>query len=129
MKRVIILAGLILGFSVMTMSVSAQTTSTDKAKDTKEQQAAPATKGQFTDANKDGVCDNHQGMVKDGKCTGFTDKDKDGKCDICQCPAKDCKEICAGKGKAEMKCGGAKGCGGCGKGSGMQHGSVNCPKK
>jgi hypothetical protein len=127
MKRVIILAGLILGFSVMTMSVSAQTASTDKAKDTKEQQAAPATKGQFTDANKDGVCDNYQSKAKNGKCANFTDKNKDGICDNCLGKGNCQKGNCCGKGSGNMNCNGngpGKGCG-----PGMQNRGGNCPKK
>jgi hypothetical protein len=36
---------------------------------------------QFTDANKDGVCDNFQGRIRNGQGANFTDKDRDGICD------------------------------------------------
>jgi hypothetical protein len=118
MKKVMILAGLVIGFSLMTMTVSAQKANTTNTKSNQTQQAAPV-KGQFVDSNHDGICDNHQGMMKNGKCANFVDKNNDGKCDNCQAKCGQGNACCKGKGQST----------GCGQGMGMknQHGQGNCP--
>ena len=124
MKKLIVLTGLILGLSVMTLNTSAQTTaSPDKSATAQTSQTAAPGQGKFVDNNKDGVCDNHQNMAKAGKCSQFTDKNGDGKCDNCQGNGNCGKGNCA---KATGNC-----CGnGPGKGMGMQHrnGQGNCPR-
>jgi hypothetical protein len=113
MKRLVVLAGLILGFSIITMSVSAQTTAaSDKSATTQTQKAAPACQGKTVDTNNDGACVNHQKDGKTANCTQYVDKNGDGKCDNCQGKGTCIKETGCGKGNTK-----ADGCPpGCGKG-------------
>lgn len=81
-------------------------------------QTTTVTAGKFVDSNNNGICDNHEARVKDGKCANFVDADGDGKCDNCpnctgQCKGNQncCKEKanCQGKGmgyKHRNGCGG-----------------------
>src|ERR1039457_4269 len=41
-------------------------------------------RGNFVDNNKDGVCDNHQAKMVNGKCANWIDKNGDGICDNCK---------------------------------------------
>lgn len=124
MKKMIVLAGLILGFSVMTMSVSAQAAaSADKSTTVQSQQASPASQGKFVDTNKDGICDNHQNSVKNGKCTNFIDKNGDGKCDNCKGDGTCVKGNCCGKEMGKGNCCPSKS----GQGMQKQAGKENCP--
>ncbi len=81
-------------------------------------QTTTVTAGKFVDNNNNGVCDNHEARVKDGKCANFVDADGDGVCDnrancTGQCKGNQncCKgqATCPGKG---MKAGNRNGCGG-----------------
>lgn len=113
MKRLFVLAGLILGFSIIAMSVSAQTSATsDKSAGIQTQQPAKACQGKTVDTNKDGACVNHQKDGKTANCTQYVDKNGDGKCDNCQGKGTCVKGTCIGKGDAKANC-----CPpGCGKG-------------
>ncbi len=76
---------------------------------------APAP-GKFVDNNHDGVCDNHQGKMQNGKCANFVDKNGDGICDKkAECQGKGnpngCGMGCGQKGPGKGNCGG----GGCGQ--------------
>jgi hypothetical protein len=101
----------------------AQTASTKASKES--QTPAKSVQGKFVDNNNDGVCDNYQSKVKNGKCTNFVDKNGDGICDNCKCQ---------GKGKGNANCCGTGGqhkqgngnCGGCGNGQGKQHRHGGC---
>lgn len=117
MKKLIVLAGSILCFSLVNLTVSAQTASSpDKSTTVQTQQTAQPAQGKFTDANKDGVCDNHQAKAKNTSCKEFTDKNGDGKCDNC-----------TGKGTCTKgTCGGQKAGNGCGQGMQHQHGKGGC---
>jgi hypothetical protein len=81
MKKLIVSAGLILGFSFMTLSLSAQSaTSADNTKKTQDQQTVQKT------------CTMHDAKVKDGKCTSYADANKDGVCDNCGNHPATCKK-------------------------------------
>jgi len=127
MKKVIVLASLILGFTLTSMSVSAQTAA--KTATPQKQQTTQTTqtqKSKFIDQNHDGVCDRHQ-KGKNMQCGSFTDKNGDKICDNCQgkgtctkgtsCPrTADCKSACPSS-QGKSCCG--------------QHGKTGCsePKK
>ena|GEM_PF-6215907 len=51
------------------------------AESVKDEGKTQLTKGVYTDANKDGVCDNYTGYHNNSNTSGFVDKDKDGICD------------------------------------------------
>jgi hypothetical protein len=54
----------------------------DKQKESKTSQTTTkATPGKFVDKNKDGVCDNYQARMKNGRGANFVDKNGDGICD------------------------------------------------
>jgi hypothetical protein len=100
MKKLIVSAGLILGFCFMTMSLSAQTAaSTDNTKKTQDKQTV-----QKSTSTADA-------KVKEGKCTAYADSNKDGVCDNCGSHPATCKDG-ASKDKncssaTQMKCSGA----------------------
>jgi hypothetical protein len=109
MKKLIVSAGLILGFAFMTLSLSAQTSSsTVDTKKTQDQQAVQKTST------------THESNVKDGKCKTYADANKDGVCDNCGSHPATCKtdgskdkSCCAGS--TQMKCSGAGAGSNCGK--------------
>lgn len=127
MKKLIVLAGLVLGFSFITMTLTAQTASPDKSANAQSQQSSAGAKGTFVDNNKDGVCDHHQATGKGDGCTKFVDKDGDGKCDTClgkgncvkgngckgNAKAGCCPKSCQGNGNHH-----GNGSGSCGQGAG-----------
>ena len=117
MKKLFVLATMILSFSVMTLNVSAQTkTSADKSTQVQTQQTGPAMNGNCANNPNKGACNYQQCKGKTGNCDKFIDKNGDGKCD--NCTGGTCsKGKCSGKGAPKGDC-----CGkGSGNGCGMQH--------
>ena len=130
MKKLFVLAALILGFTVMITTVSAQTkASSDKSTAVQTQKS-----GNVVDNNHDGICDHQQAKGKSGGCTKFVDKNNDGKCDNCvngTCSKGNCSGKCAPKGNCGTK-GSCNGCGnhdGKGKGACMNGKAVQPEKK
>ena len=118
MRKVFILATLLLGFAVMTTTVSAQTKST-AGKATKIQTQKS---GNNVDNNRDGICDHQQVKGKTGNCTKFVDKNNDGKCDNCvngTCSKGNCNGKCAPQGN----CAARSSCNGCNKHNGKGNGA------
>jgi hypothetical protein len=110
LKRTIVLLAIMSFFVLQSFSQNTATSGTKKI--TQDQQTTTsATPGKFIDANKDGICDNHQAKVKNGKGANFVDKNGDGICD-------NCNTACKGKGNA-------KGCGINCKNPGMGKGNCN----
>jgi len=112
-SRILMTIMLLFIFSNMTMAQVAST-ATPGNPATKNATVAP---GKFTDANKNGVCDNHEAKVTGGQGKNFVDKNGDGKCDNCKSSGK-CNGSGCGKGQQHGQCNG-KGNGngtGCGKG-------------
>ena len=124
MKKLFVLAAMILSFSVMTVSVSAQAkASADKATQVQTQQTQPTANGNVVDKNHDGICDHQQTKGKTGNCTKFVDKNNDGKCDNCvngTCSKGNCSGKCASK----ENCGAKGSCNGCSMNH--QKGNGNC---
>lgn len=86
----------------------AQTTTTTTSQETQKTTGATVTAGKFIDKNNNGVCDNHEARVKDGKCVN--------------------KNANCGKGEKNC-CGQGQGnCQGCGKGKCAGTGTMNCQK-
>jgi hypothetical protein len=109
MKRLFVLAGMILGFSVITMSVSAQTaTSTEKSNGTQSQQPAKTCQGKIVDSNKDGICDNHQSGDKAAKCITVAEKKGETGCGKCSVKSTCSKKSCCGSGSTNANCCAAK---------------------
>jgi hypothetical protein len=108
--------------SFLTFQAFSQTgTSSSPAKEgANKQNSSTAVPGKFTDKNNDGICDNHQERMKNGKCTTFVDKNGDGVCDNCK---SNCKGTCCGKGNCQGK-GQA-----CGNGNKHRNGCCNQPTK
>ncbi len=114
-------------------SQNAQENKTQKDAGTSQTMNSPAP-GKFVDNNHDGVCDNHQAKMKNGKCSNFVDKNGDGICDkkaACQgkCNPNGCGMGCSQKGQGQGNCGG----GGCGhqhkNGCGHQGTPTQAPQK
>ncbi len=118
MKRISILMIIIALFGFQGFSQIASTTA-PKEKPQTAQTSSKAVPGKFVDNNKNGICDNHEGKMQNGKCANFVDKNGDGICDN----QKDC---CKGKGNAG-NCGNGcqhkngQGKGNCGTGCGNHH--------
>ena len=86
-------------------SQNAQENKTQKDAGTSQTMNSPAP-GKFVDNNHDGVCDNHQAKMKNGKCSNFVDKNGDGICDkkaACQgkCNPNGCGMGCSQKGQGQ----------------------------
>ena len=114
LKRTTVLLAIMLFFVLQSFSQNA--VASDTKKNVQDLQTTTTiVPGKFVDNNKDGICDNHQAKMKNGKCTSFVDKNGDGVCD-------NCKSACKGKGNS-------KGCGmGCqnhGQGKGNCCGNGN----
>ena len=129
LKRITVLMAIM---SFITFQGFSQNTSTTKAqKDSPTTQTATnPIPGKFVDNNKDGVCDNHQAKMKNGKCTNFVDKNGDGICDNRQ-NAGQGKGNCTGCGMGCQQRSGQGNGNGCGNGCGNQHrhgrGNQNTP--
>ncbi len=119
MKKTILLFVAVVGFALMSNNLSAQTKATTEKAVVKTEQTV-ATPGKFVDKNKDGICDNHQAKVKNGKGAKFVDKNGDGVCDNHHAKKGKKHAKCNGKGKGHGhgKC--------CGHHKGNKHG--NCHK-
>jgi len=77
MKRISFLVLLFWGASIIWGNASAQTSKTEDGK-VLNVQTNQNQRGNFIDANKDGLCDNYQ---ENGNGRNFVDKDGDGICD------------------------------------------------
>ncbi len=137
LKRIAVLTAIMLFLISQGYSQNAPVTSTQKDSRDAQTLTNPAP-GNFVDTNKDGVCDNHQAKMNNGKGANFTDKNGDGICD---------KHQTAGQGKGNSKgcgmgkqhhhgggkgncCGGGGGCGNQHRNScGNQHGTAPEPQK
>ncbi len=80
LKRITVLMAIMSFIAFQAFSQNASTTDTPKV--SKNAQAtANATPGKFVDSNKDGICDNYQTRMKNGRGANFVDKNEDGICD------------------------------------------------
>jgi|GEM_PF-338561 len=79
-KRITVLMAIMSFIAFQGFSQNATTTNSQK----NSQKAPTATStipGKFIDNNKDGVCDNYQTRMKNGRGANFVDKNGDGICD------------------------------------------------
>ncbi len=110
MKKLILLFVAVVGFTLMSSTITAQTnTNTEKAVVKTEQTAV--TPGNFVDKNKNNICDNFEAKVKSGKGANFVDKNADGVCDKRAEKAKmnpNCNGKGMGKGMGKGNCCGQK---------------------
>ena len=116
-SRMFLTLAMVMFFAGMGMSQIASTTTPEK-KDTK---ASVATQGKFVDANKNGICDNHESKgncANAGSCKG---KNSTGECNHsgknCKAEGKGC-----GQGTGSGNCCGKGPQTGSGCGHGQQHG-------
>ena len=116
--RILLTFTVLVFFSGMTFAQVASTTAPAKTS-AKQVTAAP---GKFVDANKNGICDNHEAKGPNTQGKNFVDKNGDGKCDNCGGTGK-CKEAgkCGAKGQVcESSCTKGQGKGSC-CGQGTRH--------
>ena len=118
--------------SLFVGQVYAQTTAATDSKESQKATTTTVTAGKFIDKNSNGICDNHEARVKEGKCNN-----KNASC--CGQGQKNCcdkgqgncqgsgKENCKGQGSGQGNCKGqGSGKGNCtgngqGNGNGCQH--------
>ncbi|MCX6250900.1 MAG: hypothetical protein NTX61_09115 [Bacteroidetes bacterium] len=80
LKRITVLMAIMSFIVYQGFSQNAPVTGTQKnSKNT--QTPANLTPGKFIDTNNDGVCDNYQARMKNGRGVNFVDKNGDGICD------------------------------------------------
>jgi hypothetical protein len=129
LKKITVLLAILSFFAYQGFSQNTSTANTPKDSQATQSATSPAP-GKFVDANKDGVCDNHQAKMKSGKCTNFADKNGDGICDNRQ-NAGQGKGNCNGCGMGCKQKQGQGNGNGCGNGCGNQHrhgcGNQNTP--
>jgi hypothetical protein len=99
LKRVSVLMALAVFIAFQGFTQNAASKDAVKAGNTVQTASNPVP-GKFVDNNNDGICDNQQAKMKNGKCSQFVDKNGDGVCDNCtgkgQCKG---KGNCCGMGK------------------------------
>jgi hypothetical protein len=108
LKRITVLMAIM---SFIAFQGFSQNVSTNTQKNSQNTQtAANAVPGKFVDNNKDGVCDNYQTRMKNGRGANYVDKNGDGVCDNFKAGGQ-------GKGKGNPNC--------CGMGYQHRHGKGN----
>jgi len=80
LKRTTVLLAIMSFFAFQSFSQNAAASDTKKSAQD-QQTTTAATPGKFVDNNKDGVCDNYQTRMKNGRGANFVDKNGDGICD------------------------------------------------
>lgn len=104
-----------------TQGFSQNTPVSDARKDSQNPQSTTsAVQGKFVDNNKDGICDNYQTRVKNGRSSNFVDKNGDGICDNRQ-KVGNAKSSSNNRGMGCQNRGGQGQGNGCGNGNGCQH--------